>query len=268
MTDRLSFTTMATPNLDHRGAIELALEHGMSGVDIRCSDHLGEITLASTDADLAAVKADFAAAGLDIPGILCYNKIDPTKADCWETFAGDLERHLAIAEKVGAKAIRIFGGYAADGQSMDEFIRLSAKVIRAALEANPTAIGIIIQNHLRSYNAPETVRLAQAVDNPRFGIVFSPDHCLLMNDGAIANLLPAVAPWTKQVYIADMTVSDGKHSSVFPGQGDVPLRDTVRFFRERGFTGTYSFKWEKIWTAKLPDAEEALPHFLAFMRSV
>ena len=43
MKRKLSFTTMGTPQLDHAGAIDLALEIGFDGVDIRCADFLGEV---------------------------------------------------------------------------------------------------------------------------------------------------------------------------------------------------------------------------------
>ena len=43
MKRKLSFTTMGTPQLDHAGAIDLALEVGFDGVDIRCADYLGEV---------------------------------------------------------------------------------------------------------------------------------------------------------------------------------------------------------------------------------
>ena len=39
MTRKLSFTTMGTPQLDHAGAIALALEFGFDGIDIRCADY-------------------------------------------------------------------------------------------------------------------------------------------------------------------------------------------------------------------------------------
>jgi hypothetical protein len=35
-----------------------------------------------------------------------------------------------------------------------------------------------------------------------------------------------------------------------------------------GFSGFFSFKWEKIWNHDLADARVALPRFLAFMQSL
>ena len=51
-------------------------------------------------------------------------------------------------------------------------------------------------------------------------------------------------------------------------QGEVPLRAIIAALDARGFAGFFSFKWEKIWNANLPDARTALPRFLAFMRSI
>ena len=62
MKRKLSFTTMGTPQLDHAGAIDLALEVGFDGVDIRCADSLGEVRPDSSEKQLLQVGRDFEAA--------------------------------------------------------------------------------------------------------------------------------------------------------------------------------------------------------------
>ncbi len=49
---KFSYTTMASPDWDGRTAIKKAREYGFQGVDLRISDHLGELKVTSTDAEI------------------------------------------------------------------------------------------------------------------------------------------------------------------------------------------------------------------------
>ena len=120
---KLSFTTMATPDLDHRAAIALAATIGLQGVDLRWSDHLGEVAPGSGAEELAAVKSDFECAGLEIPGLLCYDSLKNDSEERWDLLRADIELFLSIGSAIGAPLIRIFGGHAKDGESMDVYIQ-------------------------------------------------------------------------------------------------------------------------------------------------
>ncbi len=112
------------------------------------------------------------------------------------------------------------------------------------------------------------MEIAELLDDARFGIVYSPDHAFLYEpevDGALAE---RILRRTHQLYLADVVRSGERHRFVFPGEGEVPLREAVTALDAAGFQGFFSFKWEKIWNAELPDAREALPRFLAFMESI
>ena len=259
---------MATPDHDHRGAIELARAHGFQGVDIRCSDFKGEVTPDTSQSELKRIADDFKRAGVTIPGVLCYNKVENEAPDCWERLAAELESLLATVEALGGGAVRVFGGYAKGEQTIGDFIAGWAAVIRDVLDRNDAPVNIILQNHNKSLNAREAIRLAESVDHPRFGLAFSPDHCLIQKECDVAEIIRAARRWTKELYLSDTAVKDGKCVSCLPGEGDVPLAEAVRCFEESDFDGYYCFKWEKIWTRNLPEADVALPAFASFMAGI
>jgi sugar phosphate isomerase/epimerase len=147
MKRKLSFTTMGTPALDHAGAIELALDLGFEGVDIRCSDYLGEVRPSSTEKELARVGRDFEAAGLEIPSVLCYHQISSASGEWVREYAEHIASHLAIGASLGARAIRIFGVHPAPGQGPGELVGGSADAIASALSEGASAVAIVMQNH-------------------------------------------------------------------------------------------------------------------------
>jgi sugar phosphate isomerase/epimerase len=268
MKRKLSFTTMGTPQLDHAGAIDLAQEFGFDGVDIRCADYLGEVSPASGDKGLRQVARDFEAAGLEIPSILCYHPLS-SASDGWPgEYAEHISSHLAIGAALGARAIRIFGVHPAPGQGSDELVQGSAEAIAAALSDDTSGVGIVMQNHAGAGTALDALHIARQLDDPRFGLVYSPDHSFMYETTHGDELLPQIQPWTQQVYVADLVREGDRQRWVFPGQGEVPLRETIAWLDAAGFEGFYSFKWEKIWNPDLADPQVAMPHFISFMRSV
>jgi sugar phosphate isomerase/epimerase len=268
MKRRLSFTTMGTPALDHAGAIALALEVGFDGVDIRCSDYLGEVRPSSPEKELTRVGRDFEAAGLEIPSLLCYHQISSASAGWPREYAEHIARHLAIGASLGARAIRIFGVHPAPGHGAGELVEGSAEAIAAALAKGASGVGIVMQNHAGAGTALEVLEIARRLGDPRFGLVYSPDHSFLHETAHGPELLPEIHPWIRQVYVADLVREGEGQRWVFPGEGEVPLRQTIAWLDAAGFQGFYSFKWEKIWNPDLPEPELAMPRFIAFMGSI
>ena len=52
--------------------------------------------------------------------------------------------------------------------------------------------------------------------------------------------------------MADLVRDGDGQRWIFPGQGEVPLRETIAALDAAGFDGFYSFKWEKIWNPISP----------------
>ena len=268
MKRKLSFTTMGTPELDHAGAIELALEVGFGGVDIRCSDYLGEVRPSSLERELTRVGRDFERAGLEIPSVLCYHQIS-SASDGWSReYAEHIASHLAIGAALGARTIRIFGVHPAPAHDSGELVEGSAEAIAAALSGDASGVGIVMQNHAGAGTALDALEIARRLGDPRFGLVYSPDHSFLHEAARGSELLPEIHPWVRQVYVADLVREAGGQRWVFPGEGGVPLRETIAWLDAAGFEGFYSFKWEKIWNPDLPEPEIAMPRFIGFMGSI
>ena len=110
------------------------------------------------------------------------------------------------------------------------------------------------------------------VDSPRFGIGFSPDHCVDMGEDPVA-LASQVGSWVRHVHLADRekrggAMVEGKLRACLPGEGIVANREVLDTLRGQGYDGWVSFKWEKPTYPDLPDAEEALPKFVSFMSAL
>ena len=268
---RLSFTTMGTPEMTGVEAICAARRYGYAGVDLRVSDRKGELTPKSTPAEIDELRGVFDAEGIAPAGLLCYNETGSKKPDSWRKMEDSLLRHLEIGSGLGSPAIRMFGGRIHEYDSTDAFIGRTAEVLARVFEKDGSDVRIVLQNHGGSYTFVQGVELAKRVNHARFGLVFSPDHSVMMGEEMDA-VFAAARTFTRQLYVSDVvrvTDTDAKREfhGILPGKGIVPLRDAYQAIGGEAFDGWVSFKWEKIWQDDLEGPEVALPYFVEFFRT-
>lgn len=259
---------MGSPEWDGEKAIKAAREYGYDGIDLRVSDHKGELTIDSSDIEICEIRNILDGEGIQLAGLLCYNEIGNENPASWDKMQESLLRHLEIGEKIGSPNIRMFGGNPHEDVLAAEFIQRSAECISAALTDFQGDIDIVLQNHGGSYTALEGVDLIKRVDSPQFGLVFSPDHCMMMGEdmNEVYQQVPAVS---KQLYLSDVIPNAGEgrdYVGILPGQGVVPFNDAYEAIGGNDFPGFVSFKWEKIWQDQLDEPEVALPYFIEFWK--
>ncbi len=257
---KLSYTTMATPGLGVERSVGLAAKFGLNGIDLRVSDHFGELTENSTNAEIDRAKDILNSFGIAPAGLLCYNTSD---METESLLSDQLARLVEIADRIGSPSIRMFAPKAADGVELQGHLEKLAKIIRHGLEKGGKA-DILVQHHNGNLNAVQASRLARLVDEKRFGIILSPDHCMIQKED-IDEVGRVAIPYVRQVYIADWRETEDGLKVALPGEGSVRIREMLAMLPD-DFDGWYSFKWEKIWNPDIEDAEKVLDKFVKYMK--
>ena len=246
---KLSFTTMATPELSVWGQAQAAKRFGFDAVDLRMiRGQSGEIPMDATADQLAQIRS---AAG-PVSSILCYNQRIQAGLDA---MTASLLRHMDIAQPLSAPFIRIFTGL------LDEDAERQVRAVLAqALEQGPEDVGILIQNHRgSSATVAQAVRICESLGSPRMGLALSPDHALYMGEE-----LPirAALPHTRQLYIVGNEPEN---------RGEPPLvlrpgfEQLLRELKEREFQGFVTFKWERCWNPELASYDAVFPQFVEWV---
>ena len=262
---KISFTTMGTPELDAFGAIDAAVEYGFDGVDLRISRDEGEIMADMSDEQLAKIKAYANEKNIELPGLLCY-----FNRTIWESFGYNsceeyLLRLMEIAEKLGSKIVRYQAGDASSSDDRKKCIEDEMKIINDVLAKNTSDVMIGIQNHANSYTVSDTVYAASLCPSNRLCLIYSPDHCFIIEEDVSA-MLDDIKKITPEMYVSDIIMIDGKHQSVAPGEGGVDNKKNIDILGGKDFDGWYTFKWERIWRRELDDYTVVFPKFMKFIK--
>lgn len=264
---KLSFTTMAVPGLGAVEAVKAARRFGYTGVDLRVSDYLGELSLNSSAKEITEVRAAFLSEDIQISGLLCYNEQGGKQEESWAKMRESLLRHIDVAIKLGSPSIRIFGGNPDVFKVREDYIQKTAEVMVELIQKAGSEIGILFQNHSSSFTASEIIKLVNMVGSPGLGLIYSPDHSVIDGED-IESLIPELKKATQQLYVSDVIQVGNDYRSVLPGKGIVPIADIYKTIGGKSFEGWTTFKWEKIWNNKLEEPEVALPHFIKFFNQI
>jgi sugar phosphate isomerase/epimerase len=267
---KLSFWTLGTPGWSNEAVVDAAKRFGYDGIDLRCADN-GNVSLQSTDAEVEALRRLFESEGIEIASLLAYNQRGNKDGVDWDAVTADLIAHAELCRRIGTPNLRVNVGVPATGSTWEAYLDGFAGAVTRAL-SEVDGVTMNVQNHPGSINAEQAGHLAGLVNSDRFGIGFSPDHCVDMGEDPVA-LASHVAAWVRHLHLADRESANGatvggKLRACLPGEGIVANREVLATLEGQGYDGWVSFKWEKPAYPDLPDAEEALPRFVAFMSAV
>ena len=254
MNYKISFTTMATPELDISSQAAVARAYNFDGVDLRIIEKgRGEIPPDLTQKQANEILAQFA--DIEISSLMCYNK---NISSGHEEMVESILNGIRIAKLLKTPLIRIFTGCIDTEENMDALVA----ALKAVLERDDSNIKIGMQNHVSHISALKAIEACERVGSPRVGIILSPDQSVARNEDYVP-LLPRAAKHTFQLYVAD---KNPDNSFVLIGTGVIDNARNLRVLRENGFDGYVTLKWEKVWIPELPDYPEGMRSFMTYLQ--
>jgi Xylose isomerase-like TIM barrel. len=256
---KLSFSTLATPNLTALQAILLARKYGFHGVDLRVSEDRGDLTISSSRDQIMEIKNALHSEGIRISSLMAYSQPG--------TIRDGILRHIALAECIGAEIVRLPLPAKPKEILAESWIAyLIAELSSCLDEAVAARVTLLIQNHYNQLNALQCARLIKQINHSQLQMLLSTDHCLIQNE-SISTVLQEARGITGQLYIADIRRNKISYDDVLPGTGEVPLVDFYNGLGGNRYDGWITLKWEKLWRPELADYEIALPFFMSYIRN-
>ncbi|MDF2921311.1 MAG: hypothetical protein K0R57_225 [Paenibacillaceae bacterium] len=264
---KLSFTTMATPELTGVQAIQAGRQYGYGGIDLRVSEQYGELTLSSSKEHIDELKDCLAGEGIELASLMAYNETGGADEASWLRMQDDVSRHVELACEMGAAALRVFLGKKPAELPGETYQERIAAVLAHALQDTSDHMTLLLQNHRQNLNIAACTSIIRQINHPRLGLIASPEHCLIQGEG-VREVGLAAAGWTRQVYLADIRMLPTGYEDVLPGTGDVPLKSYFDAIGGTAFEGWITLKWEKVWRPHLAEYKIALPFFQSYAKEV
>ncbi len=272
---KLSFTTLGCPAWDFQTILSKAKEYGFDGIDFRgILGTLDVTTMPEFRTGVAATKRMIESAGLEVSGIstsICI--CDDTKH---AQFIEEAKRTIPVALELGCANVRVFGGGDVKRLGKEKAAQVGRDCLREILRLEgATFLNWNLETHDNWTSGQDILYLLDSLDHPSVGVLWDLGHPPRFSGEKPEETYKAIGRRVKYTHVKD-AIHDPKHPHaaqdgwryVSPGEGSLPLAESVTLLKRGGYDGYLTLEHEKRWHQDLPEPEEAFPKYVAWGRKM
>lgn len=261
---RILMHSMACPDRDPEGALVLARELGVDGVELICQP--GYRCAIPPDATLQEARRLAAQArviGTPILALTPYAKgMNAADAEARAEAVAELSHVIALAAELGCEVVRLFAGAEVPPEDVETALtRMAGPCRQLGDVASRHGIALCLENHMdtMALSAALTMRALRAIDHPAFGILYDQANLDVMQAEAFPEGYSLQRP-VRHVHVKDFRWDEAGERRAMPvGDGIVPWPAIIAALTRDGYRGCLSLEYERRWFPdQLPPAEEGL----------
>lgn len=260
------FTTFSLQELTLRECIDLAVDKGLRGIELRGKSevHISPCCSGSYIRDARRMLNDV---GLETACVTGYMRFAQPDIAAERTQALEAARYAQLCMQLGAPAIRAFMGPWPEGVEKQRVTENAIAGLCMAAEAvRGSGVRLLIETHDSAKSgALLNPILAHVPDE--VGVLLDIIHPYDMGED-IDDTLTLIGARIHHVHIKDIsaTVAGGRVYCRI-GEGLLPVQKTVRALKAFGYDGYYCLEWEKS-AAGTPGVafDEQLDSFISLMK--
>ncbi len=255
---KLSFSTWAAPDQTLLELVETARQSGYVGIELRMPGPGGEphrhgVMLGLAATELADVRHTLADGGVEISCISTALSFDGEDV---EKNVEELKRHVTLAEALGSKCVRVFGGSLLEGagEIAGAVDAVSDAISEAVAFAEQTSVSILLET-IGDFGTTKYVReVAKQVYSEHFGVLWDVARTALSLE-TVEEAYDNIGGQVRHVHVHDFRYVDGraKTEPAALGEGIVPVGPAIRYLAHDGYEGYISVE------TRLGPPDETLP---------
>jgi sugar phosphate isomerase/epimerase len=264
----LGFSTIGCPNYDIGQVIAMARDNGYAGIEIRFLR--GTVNLASLEefspAKIGETRRRFEDSGVEVVGINTGVRMNSLDAAIRTQQMESARTNLAIAEGIGAKYLRVFGGPVPAAQDREATLDAIASGLGEIAELTASrGVMTLIETHDDFCKSPSILDLYARGASEELAVLWDTLHTYRHGESA-EYTWSKLGDRIKLVHVKDSKMATAQgFDFALTGEGTVPVLSFIEVLRRGGYRGFVNFEWEKGWHPEIAEPEVALPHFMRFI---
>lgn len=257
----IGFSTLGCPSWDWTKILDFAQQNGFASVELR--GFAGTMDLPSrpefADSQIAQSKKEIAARGLRISCVSSSANMHDTGPEHEKQLA-DARRFIDLASRLGAPYVRVFGNKLVGPQAAAvEHIAGSLRELGAY--AGPKNVTVILESHGDFTTSPVLRDILEKAASPHVALLWDAHNTFVEGKEDPEITVRQLAKYIRHTHLKDARLAGGQDNYVLTGRGDVPVKRQVELLAASGYTGCYSFEWEKAWHPEIEEPEIAIADY-------
>ena len=265
----ISFSTLGCPKWPWSRVLEQAAAMGYSAIELRGIEmqmNLPERPEFSGTRLADSIK-DLDALGLKISDLGASARMHEPDPKVRAAQMDEGRRFVDLAQRLRAPYVRVFGDKVPPGEAKRDVMARVVEGLRTlGAHAKGSGVSILIEAHGDFTDSPTLVELLKGAAMENVALLWDAHHTFVSGKEQPAATWASVGSYVRHTHLKDSKPEGAEVRYVLTGSGTVPVRETVRLLKSKGYKGYYGFEWEKGWHPEIEEPEVAFPHFAKVMQ--
>ena len=260
----LGFSTLGSPRWDWLQVLDFAAAHGFVAVELRGLQTEMDLTKRPefAPARLDETHRQLAERGLRISCLGASANMHEMDAAKRAAAMDEGRRFIDLARALHAPYVRVFGNKYVAGVPRDQMLAHIARGLRELGDyATGRSVTVLIESHGDFTDSPTLRELMERAESPAVAILWDAHHTFASGREAPEDTVRQLGRWIRHTHLKDSVPAGDDRRYVLTGTGDVPVRRQVEALVHTGYTGYFSFEWEKRWHPEIEEPEVAIAQF-------
>jgi len=261
----IGFSTLGCPSWSWLKVLDFAKQNNFAAVELRGLE--GTMDLPSrpefADAQIEPSKKEIAARGLRISCVSSSADMHDTGPEHEKQLA-DARRFIDLASRLGAPYLRVFGNKLV-GPREAAVEHIAGSLRELGEYAAPKNVTVLLESHGDFTNSAILQQILEKAASPHVALLWDAHNTFVDGTEDPAITVSHLAKYVRHTHLKDARLEGGQDHYVLTGRGDVPVKRQVELLAATGYTGYYSFEWEKAWHPELEEPEVAIADYARVM---
>lgn len=261
---QLSFSTLGCPAWDFPKVIQQAKENQYAGIEIRGIK--GDLDLPSnpifSPSNIASTRRMVDDAGLKIVNLgssANMHFLDPKKK---QSQLDEAKKYIELASHLSCPFIRVFPNDLPKDQPENDTVNTIIQSLKELGDfAKSSGVKVLLESHGKVIKSDMLLHIMQKTNHSQVGLVWDFFNMWSITKEPPAQVYSVLKKYILHTHIKDAIVSDSGEKYTLLGEGNAPVKEALHALKSGGYTGYYSFEWEKLWHPEIQEPEIAIPHF-------
>ena len=265
----VGFSTLGCPSWEWAKILEFARAHEFSAIELRGLQGTMDLPARPEfQSDrIAQSKREVAAKNLKIACVSSSAHLHDADPEKRKQQIADAKRFVDLAASLGAPYVRVFGNNL-EGPKDEVVARIAAGLHELGTYSGARGVTVIIESHGDFTDSPTLDDILTRADSPNVGLLWDAHHTFVSGKEDPEFTVKKAGRFIRHTHLKDSVPSADGRRYVLTGRGEVPVRKQVEVLAASGYTGCYTFEWEKVWHPELEEPEIAIADFAEFMRKI
>lgn len=264
----LSFSTLGCPDWSFPQIMDFAAKHKYNGLELRGIQREIDLTkvMAFTRDKTTTLRLmeDHQLKFVDLGSSATLHFSDAQER---KKNLDDGKRFIDLAEELHCPSVRVFPNRLPKEQGKEATMDLITKgLLELGAHAKGSKVRVLMESHGDLVYSDDLVTIMKSAEHPNTGLIWDVSNMWTITGEAPVLVYPKLKKYIYHTHIKDAKKVDDKIAYTRLGQGEVPIFDAIDLLIKGGYTGYYSFEWEKLWHPELEEPEGVLADYSEVMR--